>query len=184
MFHCTGTKRLKFQTWTDNVVYTSGGRGAFSCTELSPSPQDSVPRGRIDTSMCNPRVTKLSIFFCFSIPFFPPRGLRYMTQKTSPGLFWHILPKLELYPCANHQWKVITHSVERSFEEQWDMVPHKWHILSVFQIIPGKYWHKVPIIFSLWIGLAVLLYTLKVTYNLLTFFNSWGRRMYFLCSKD
>lgn len=63
----------------------------------------------------------------------------------------------------------------RSFEEQWDTAPYKWHILSVFQIIHGKYWHKVPIIFSPWIGLAGLLYSLKVTYNLLTFFFKFPR---------
>lgn len=145
-----------------------------------------MSRGRIDIWACHPGVTELSIFFCFSSSFLSPTDSGCITYKTNPWLFWHILPKLALYTPANHQWKVITYSGERSFEEQWDMVSNKWHILSVFQIIHGKYWHKVPIIFCPWIGLAVLLYALKVTYNLLTIFflNSPWKRMYFLCSKD
>lgn len=72
-----------------------------------------------------------------------------MLYLIKPWFLWHILPTIEFNTCGNHQWKVITYSVERSFEEQWDTVPYKWHVLSVFQIIQGKYWHKVPIIFPM-----------------------------------
>lgn len=56
VFPSMWTKELKFQTYTKTVLCDSGGGGAFICTEFS-SPQESVLRGRVDTSIHNSEVT-------------------------------------------------------------------------------------------------------------------------------
>lgn len=80
--------------------------------------------------------------------FFIPRTLDILGRKPTVGFLIQFAQD-RVMECANHQRELITYSLARCFEEQGDAVPEKWHLFSVFQIIHGKYWCEVPIIFPM-----------------------------------